>query len=163
MKRFAIAALLSVSLPLAQSVSAQSLWGGTAEQKWGPNGNGTLKHEDDLQWLLFHDAKITADRAAGVYSANFSPLLMKMEGQHIAITGYVLPVDAMSASTHFVLTRRSAGCPFCPPNEPTEAIEVFSQKLIKATSAPITVEGRLHFVAHSEQGLFFRIDNAKIW
>lgn len=161
MKRLVLAALL-----LASSVptKAQSLLGGAgAAPSWGPNGNGTLKHEDDLQWLMFHDAKITADRAAGIYSARFSPLLLKMEGQHIAITGYVLSLESASASMHFVLTRRSAGCPFCPPNEPTEAIEVFSQRFIKTTQAPITVEGRLHFVTHSDQGLFFRIDDAKIW
>ena len=21
---------------------------------WGPNGNGTLDHEDDLRWVMFH-------------------------------------------------------------------------------------------------------------
>lgn len=140
----------------------QKLLGG-GPQQWGPNGNGTLKHADDLQWLVFHDAKITSDAAKGEYSASFSPLLLKMEGQHIAITGYILPVSTTTAATHFVLTRRSATCPFCPPNEPTEAIEVFSQKLLNYTAAPVTVEGKLHFVARSDQGLFYRIDDAKVW
>ncbi|MGY2734628.1 DUF3299 domain-containing protein [Sphingomonas sp. UYP23] len=165
MKHLGILALLLTAMaePASGQSAAQTLFGSAANPKWGPNGNGTLKHEDDLQWLIFHDARITADRAAGIYSASFSPILLKMEGQRIAITGYILPVQASSASMHFVLTRRSAGCPFCPPNEPTEAIEVFSQKFIKTTQAPITVEGKLHFVSRSEQGLFFRIDGAKIW
>ena len=131
--------------------------------KWGPNGNGTLKHEDDLQWLLFHNVRITADRAAGIYMASFDPLLLKMEGQSISITGYILPLEPIPASAHFVLTRRSPGCPYCPPNEPTEAIEIFSEGLVKATQAPITVQGKLHLVAHSDQGLFFRIDRARVW
>jgi hypothetical protein len=160
MKSIGMAGLLL--LALAQSASAQSIFG-TAGGQWGPNGNGTLQHEDDLQWVAFHDAKISADRAAGIYNASFGPLLARMDGQHIAITGYILPLASTQTSTHFVLTRRSAGCPFCPPNEPTEAIEVFSNAFVKTTPAPITVEGKLHLVAHSEQGLFFRIDEAKIW
>jgi len=146
---------------MAQSTSAQPLAG--TEQQWGPNGNGTLNHEDDLQWLVFHGAKIAGDQAAGTYNATFGPFLQKMEGQHIAITGYILPLGATQTTTHFVLTRRSAGCPFCPPNEPTEAIEIFADRFVKTTPAPITVEGKLHLVAHSDQGLFFRIDGAKVW
>lgn len=150
-------------LLLAQTAPAQALFGDCTVQKWGPNGNGTLKHEDDLQWVMFHDARITADQKAGIYTATFSPMLLKMDNQNLVITGYVLPLNPMSATTHFILTRRSPACPFCPPNEPTEAIEIFSQAFVKPTDAPITVEGRLHFVSHSEQGLFFRIDSAKVW
>lgn len=129
---------------------------------WGPNGNGTLVHEDDLRWVDFHDAQVTADRAAGRYTARFSSMLLKMDGQPLVITGYMLPVGTAMATTHFVLTRRSATCPFCPPNEPTEAMEVFSQKLVTTTQAPVTVQGKLHLVASSEQGLFFRLDEAKV-
>ena len=131
-------------------------------QKWGPNGNGTLGHKDDLQWVSFHDARITADDKSGVYTASFSALLSKMDGQPIVITGFMLPVTAALESPHFVLTRRSATCPFCPPNEPTEAIEIFAQRLVKPTQAPLTVQGRLHLVASSAQGLFFRIDDARV-
>ena len=160
MKHFRLAGL--PLLLIAQAVPAQS-YSYASTQNWGPNGNGTLDHKDDLQWLVFHDTRITADPAAGIYSARFGPFLQKMEGTTFIITGYMMALGATMATNHFVLTRRSPGCPFCPPNEPTEAIEVFSQTLIKPTQAPITVEGRLHFVANSQQGLFFRIDSAKTW
>ena len=129
---------------------------------YGPNGNGTLDHEDDLRWTFFHDAKISADDAKGEYRATFSPSLAKMEGRPFSITGYMLPVEASTHAAHFVLTRRSAGCPFCPPNEPTEAIEIFSLKPVDYTQAPVTVAGRLHLVARSETGLFYRLDQAKV-
>jgi hypothetical protein len=150
-------------LLLTPSAPAQAAFDECAVQKWGPNGNGTLLHEDDLQWVMLHDTRITADQKAGIYIAAFSPMLLKMENQNLVITGYVLPLSATSTTTHFILTRRSPACPFCPPNEPTEAIEIFSQTFVKPTDAPITVEGRLHFVSRSEQGLFFRIESAKIW
>ena len=112
--------------------------------------------------MTFHDAKIAADDAKGVYVATFSPDLRKEEGQHLSITGYMLPVEASTTSRHFVLTRRSAGCPFCPPNEPTEAMEVFAARPVAYTQAPVTAEGTLHLVARSGQGLFFRLDGATV-
>ena len=84
-----------------------------------------------------------------------------MEGVHLGITGYMLPIETSTSSPHFVLTRRSAGCPFCPPNESTEAIEVTAVKPAAYTRSPVTVEGTLHLVGRSELGLFFRLDQAR--
>lgn len=129
---------------------------------YGPNGNGTLDHSDDLRWVSFHDAKIVADDARGIYKATFSPALARMEGRPLDITGYMLPVEPTTHSAHFILTRRSTGCPFCPPNEPTEAIEVFAAAPVDYTQAPVTLQGRLHLVGQSQTGLFYRLDQAKV-
>lgn len=158
MKRTLIALALLCSPTSAGH--AQFYPGGTPG--WGPNGNGTLDHEDDLQWVIFHDAKITADEAKGEYAATFPPSLKGEDGLHFSITGYMLPIERSTKSAHFVLTRRSAGCPFCPPNEPTEAMEIFATAPVEYTQAPVTVEGTLHLVSRSEQGLFFRMDNARL-
>lgn len=158
MRKLLLAAALAALAPAASF--AQFYPGGTPN--WGPNGNGTLDHEDDLRWVGFHDAKITADEAKGEYRATFSPTLQKENGICTSISGYMLPIEATTTSPHFVLTRRSAGCPFCPPNEPTEAIEVFATKPIAYTQSPVTVSGTLHLVARSEKGLFFRLDGAKV-
>lgn len=61
-----------------------------------------------------------------------------------------------------ILTRRSAGCPFCPPNEPTEAIQITTTMAVHYTQAPIMVEGKLHLVSHSKDGLFYRFDKARL-
>ncbi len=128
----------------------------------GPNGNGTLVHEDDLRWLSFRDAKIAADDTKGEYRASFSPTLVRMDGHGFSITGYMLPIETSARAAHFILTRRSAGCPFCPPNEPTEAIEIFTSAPVDYTPAPLTVAGRLHLVPRSDTGLFYRLDHAKV-
>lgn len=156
----AVAAVLS-ALALAAPAHAQFYEGGTVK-RWGPNGNGTLDHDDDARWGIFHDAQIIADEAKGEYRAQFSPTMAKMEGAHISISGYMLPIEASTHSAHFVITRRSMGCPFCPPNEPTEAIEVFALKPFDYTHGVVNVEGRLHLIRRSELGLFYRIDQAKV-
>lgn len=154
--------LLALALALVPigSAGAQSLFGGP--QEWGPNGNGTLDHEDDLQWVLFHQTHIVADQARGIFHATFSPAERQQDNRPFSITGYMLPVDTRTNSPHFVLTRRSAGCPFCPPNEPTEAMEVFATRPIQYTQSPVTVSGTLHLMAASEQGLFFRLTGATV-
>lgn len=155
--------LVSALAVLFASVPAHSqFYEGAPIKRWGPNGNGRLEHEDDARWGIFHDAKITADVAKGEYRAAFSPTMAKMEGVRIAIRGYVLPIEANTRTAHFVLTRRSTGCPFCPPNEPTEAIEIFALKPFEYTQGIVSVEGRLHLIRRSEQGLFYRIEQAKV-
>lgn len=157
MRRAVAIVLLMLAL---QPAPAQFYSGGSVH--WGPNGNGTLDHEDDLRWVFFHDARIVADDRKGEYRATFPPTLAKEDGRSFSIAGYMLPVEATTTSRHFVLTRRSAGCPFCPPNEPTEAIEVFATRPVAYTQSPVTVAGTLHLVGRSEQGLFFRMDGANV-
>lgn len=152
--------LCALALTLAPAAAPAQFYPGRTPA-WGPNGNGTLEHEDDLQWVFFHDAKITADEAKGVYRAAFSPALKKDEGTKLTITGYMLPVERSTNAPHFVLTRRSAGCPFCPPNEPTEAMEIFATGPVAYTQAPVTMEGTLHLVAESGQGLFYKLIGAR--
>jgi len=60
------------------------------------------------------------------------------------------------------LLRRSPGCPFCPPSEATEVVEVMSTKAIAPTADLIIVEGRLKLVAESSQGFFYRLEGAVV-
>lgn len=147
---------------LAAPLLLLTLAGFQQQPYYGPNGNGTLAHEDDQRWLILHDAKIVANDERGVYNATFGPILRKLDGQTFRITGYMLPLNTMMSSPFFILTRRSTGCPFCPPNEPTEAIQIMARVPIHYTQAPITVEGKLHLVSHSEDGLFYRLDQARL-
>ena len=160
MKHVVTALALLAAVPGA--AGAQFFGNDSPAPNWGPNGNGTLDHPDDVTWIMFHNAKVTADDARGIYTASFPPSLVKQDGKFFSISGYMLPVDTKTVSPHFVLTRRSTGCPFCPPNEPTEAIEVFASRPIAYTQAPVRIEGTLHLVAHSEKGLFFRLDTASV-
>lgn len=150
------------SLPLIFAALMLLLPSTSLAQFYGPNGNGTLEHEDDLKWVIFHDAKITADNKRGVYTAKFGPDLAKMEGVQFSITGYMMLIEAKTTSTHFLITRRVSGCPFCPPNEPTEAIEVTTIKPFAYTQSPITVYGRLHLVGESAGGLFYQLKDARV-
>ena len=141
--------------PLLFAVLTGMSWGGAAPI-------GQLDHEDDARWVFFNDAKIVADTKRGVYTATFPGTLGKMDNIPLTISGYMLPIEATTHSAHFIITRRLTGCPFCPPNEPTEAIEVFATAPADYTQSIITVTGQLKLVRESSQGLFYRIEGAKI-
>lgn len=160
MRRGWLAVALGLAL-MSSPAGAQFDEYGTQPKTWGVLGNGNLEHEDDLRWVTFHDAKVTADEAKGLYRASFGKDMASMNGRRFSITGYMMPVEANLKSPHFVLTRRVAGCPFCPPNEPTEAMEVFALAPVAYTQSPVTIAGTLHLVASSAAGLFFRLDKAR--
>ena len=115
---------------------------------------------NDPIWDRLNAARITADRDRGVYRASFPPELQRLNGAEVRIAGFVLPLEASSASRHFSLVRRNTGCPFCPPNAPTEAVEVFAQAPVRYTGDEVVVTGRFELVASSEDGLFYRLRQA---
>jgi len=74
----------------------------------------------------------------------------------------VLPLDGSDHTKHFLLTRRTPVCMFCPPGEPNEVVEVFSPRAIVWTDKLVTVTGPLSLINNGEKGMFFRISDAQV-
>ena len=117
---------------------------------------------NDPVWDDLNAATVTADRAAGEYRAVFPRALQDRRDHALRIAGFILPLEASSRSAHFMVVRRNTGCPFCPPNAPTEAVEVFSDAPVSYTGQEVTATGRLKLVASSADGLFFRLEHASV-
>ena len=127
-----------------------------------PTPLGYLDHASDQRWIYFQQTKVVADPKKGIYTASFTPYLDRVDGTQFSISGFMLSVEATTSTRHFILTRRNSSCPFCPQNEPTEAIEVFTQNSVAVSKDAIIVEGRLQLVARSADGLFYRLEGAKV-
>ena len=126
-----------------------------------PEGAGDAPdHPDDPRWAEFHGVKITTDRQHGVLRADFPADLRRADGRVLDIGGYITPLQPSVEINHFILTRRSSGCPFCPPNEATEALEVFTRAKVRFDRRQWFVKGRLKLVSDSGQGLFFQLLDA---
>jgi hypothetical protein len=115
---------------------------------------------NDPIWEVLNQTQVVANTASGQYNARFPRALTAMRDKSLTIRGFILPLEATSRSAHFMLVRRNTGCPFCPPNAPTEAVEVFAARPIDYTGEEIAVTGRLGLQPASDQGLFFRLDSA---
>lgn len=117
---------------------------------------------NDPAWGLLNGATVSLDDKAGAYKAVFPLDLLTQQSRKFTITGFMLPLDPSKHTLHFALVRRNTACPFCPPNNPTEAVEVFSSQMVEYTGEEIKVTGRLTLVPSSSQGLFYRLDNAQV-
>lgn len=126
----------------------------------GGGGDGSPDHPDDPRWIEFRGVKTVVDRKRGVVTAQFPRELTAIDGRELDIGGYILPLESTALTSHFILTRRSTGCPFCPPNEANEALEVHLAKPIHYEQRQFFVKGRLKLVTTSEQGLFFQLVDA---
>ncbi len=127
-----------------------------------PQYNPNHYVNDDPAWSLLSDAQVSSDMKRGVYSASFPPDLKSLENKPFTISGFMMPLEATPTSAHFVLIRRNSACPFCPPNSPTEAVEVLSNAKVRYTGEEISVTGRLKLVGSSATGLFFQLEAADV-
>ena len=117
---------------------------------------------NDPIWDAFNQAIVTPDLKKGAYHATFSADLEARQDKMLKVTGFILPLEASTRSAHFILVRRNTGCPFCPPNAPTEAVEVYAQAPVTYTGQEMAAVGRFRLVASSADGLFYRLDLASV-
>ena len=126
----------------------------------GGDDQAAPDHPDDPRWIEFRGVKVVTDKARGLLVAQFPPELKAIDGRELDIGGYILPLEPNTRSAHFILTRRSTGCPFCPPNEANEALEVYLRRPVQYEQRQFFVKGRLKLVRTSNQGLFFQVVDA---
>ncbi|MGC1301042.1 MAG: hypothetical protein WA840_01600 [Caulobacteraceae bacterium] len=117
---------------------------------------------NDPAWTILRDARIDEDVAKGVLNAAFGPKLEALDGKPFRISGYMTPLETSMRTRRFVVTRRDTTCPFCPPNEPTEAVEVRLDASTTFTHEEVAVSGRLELVGSSDKGLFYRLTGASM-
>lgn len=111
-------------------------------------------------WSILRRTKLDVD-ANGIIHAKFVPEVLKMANKPIKISGFVMPLGK-DPRHHFVLSRYSPECPFCPAGGPTETIEVFADKPVGATNLMVTLEGTLSIQDKMEVGLFYRMLHAEL-
>jgi hypothetical protein len=146
---------------LLQIAAAIACLGLTAMTREEPPQGLIPDHDDAPIWaLLKTSTRFKVDAAKGLYIASFDKPIQAANGKPFTVSGYVLPLETTPSFRHFVVTRRNTGCPFCPPNEIGEAVEVFVRRPVKYTQAEVTFTGRLKLVSSSAEGMFYRLEDA---
>lgn len=126
-----------------------------------PQWNGGHPESLNPLWDLLSATPTQVDRKSGLMTAEFGDDLRKLAGKPLKIDGFMLPLEDSRETIHFALTRRNAGCPFCPPNRPTEAIEVILLSPLRVTGDLVSVRGDLVLQPSSAQGMFFQLRRAE--
>ena len=111
----------------------------------------------NLLWGKFLKCKVGYNNKTGLYSIAVTQEVKALAGQTVTLNGFVLPLDGSDHTKHFLLTRRTPVCMFCPPGEPNEVTEIMSPHPIVWTDKMVTVEGPLSLINNGENAIFFKI------
>lgn len=117
-----------------------------------------LPHAQSPVWAKFLTSKVSYNNHTGLYSIAVTPEVRDLAGKPITLNGFVLPLDASDHTRHFLLTRNTPVCMFCPPGEPNEVVEVISPRPILWTDKIVSVTGPLKLINNGEKGMFFQIN-----
>jgi hypothetical protein len=123
-----------------------------------------IPQSNDPLWGTLRKTQIKVDFDKGVFTAAFPADVKAMAGRRMTITGYMLPLEGslgMKGMDHFILSRYSPSCPFCPPGDPNEHIEIFTAKPQALTINLVQVSGKFVLQNDGIQGLFFVLDDAQ--
>lgn len=120
-----------------------------------------LPQSKDPMWSKLGKTKISMDQKKGTYSASYPAEVTALFGHDATVSGFILPLDAGETFTHFLLSKRTPTCQFCPPGEPNEIIDVTLDKPIPWKEDVVTVSGRFEKMTNAELGVFFALKHAK--
>ncbi len=118
-----------------------------------------MLQSDDYIWKLFAQCEIKQDKDFS-YNITHIPSVKAMSGKQIAISGFMVPLEAQEKFGHFLLSRRAPTCAFCPPGEPNEIVEVFSSKPMRWQENLVTISGTLVLLGDGKKGIFFQMKDA---
>jgi len=152
-------------LNLATGLALACVWlgcSGLVQRPLTPQETKIAAHytNNDPAWGVLAHATVTTDRAKGQLSAEFGPEVTALAGKTFKVSGFITPLEADAQTRHFIVTRRSTTCPFCAPNEPTEAVEVRLTAPTSVTAEEVSVRGRLVLTRSSDEGLFYALVDA---
>lgn len=125
-----------------------------AAQKLLPKVRGEL-------WTKLTQCAVDFDQHKGTYRIRITPEVRALDGKTVTIRGFVLPLDGSDRTQHFLVTRNTPVCLYCPPGEPNEVVEVESERAIAWTNRIVSVTGRLKLINDEEKALFFKVEHAE--
>ncbi|MDA8229782.1 MAG: DUF3299 domain-containing protein [Magnetospirillum sp.] len=112
-------------------------------------------------WGQLAHCAVHFNNKTALYGISISPEVKAMDGQTVTANGFVLPLDGSDKTRHFLLTKRTPVCMFCPPGEPNEVIEVTSKHPVDWTDDLVTLRGRFVLVNNGEKAIFFALRDAE--
>ncbi len=122
----------------------------------------TLPQSHAQLWDTLLKTKIHIDTKKGLFSATYPPEVKALDGKMVTITGFMLPVETTVKFKHFILAKRTPTCPYCPPGEPNEIIDVWLDQKVEYTENLLTITGTFGFMNNQQFGMFFKLTNGKI-
>jgi hypothetical protein len=119
--------------------------------------NGLPRSQDPL-WATLAKSKVVFNDETGLFSITQPPDVEALDGKTVTLKGFVLPMDGSDQTKHFLVTKNTPVCLFCPPGAPNEIVEVISPRAIEWTDNQVSVTGTMRLINDGEKALFFKIE-----
>lgn len=149
---FALLAAAAAAAPVTAQVQEA---GERSAQARLPQGKTAL-------WSTLRTTRIGMNEARGVFTATHSPAVKALVGKTITLAGFVMPLDAAARGNHFLLSKYTPVCAFCPPGEPNEVVEITTARPIAYTPKLVNVTGTFALENNGDNGLFFKMASATV-
>lgn len=111
-------------------------------------------------WAVLRTTRINVDEARGLFTATHPPAVRALVGKKVTLSGFVMPLDAATRGNHFLLSKYTPVCAFCPPGEPNEVVEVHTARAIVFSAKLVSVTGTFGLENNGDNGLFFQMASA---
>lgn len=147
-----------VLMPLALTpVAGWAIWAAGAQEPTHPVGPFHLPL--DRATALWHD--LAQVRLAGpAADPQFPTQVRALDGQSVAVRGFMVPLADAPAHNRFILAANPVGCAACHTPGPSTMLLVHSQIPLRETREPVVLSGTLRL--HPRDGLFYRLDSAEL-
>lgn len=113
-------------------------------------------------WATLRQTRIAIDEDRGLFIASHSPAVRALVGKTVALAGFINPLDTARRGNHFLLSKYTPVCDFCPPGEPNEVVEVRTAAPIAYSAKLVTISGTFSLQNNGEKGLFFQLARASV-
>lgn len=149
-----LAAVIAAS-PLQPAAGQVQGSGERSAQSRLPQGRSPL-------WATLRTTRIAEDDDRGLFTASHPPAVRALVGRSLTLPGFIMPLDTATSGTHFLLSKYTPVCAFCPPGEPNEVVEVRTARPVRYLTRLVSVTGIFGLESNGEQGLFFRMTSAQV-
>lgn len=119
-----------------------------------------LPQSHDSIWDMLAKTPVHLDEKSGTYTAKIPDEIRALAGKPVTITGFMLPLESEEKFTHFLLSKRTPTCFFCPPGTPDEIVEVFADAPTAWDEGMSSYTGTFTLTENKELGIFFQLKGA---
>lgn len=113
-------------------------------------------------WATLRTTRIGVNERRGIFTATHPPAVKALVGKTVTLPGFIMPLDASTRGSHFLLSKYTPVCAFCPPGEPNEVVEVRTAKPVAFVARLVNVTGTFTLQNNGDMGLFFQMSGATV-
>jgi hypothetical protein len=122
----------------------------------GPRFGPVPDRDGAVRWSRLSGVELMSDGTV----ASVAPEIMELDGQVVALDGYMIPYDDAPRQRRFLITPYQVDCPYCAPGGATGLVEVFAQRPVALTQRPFSVRGRFGVVPTFATGFLYKLTAA---